>query len=185
MKATEELKNEHEGITLMLRVMQAIGEKAGRGEALDSAHLDGIIAFLTVFVDKCHHGKEEEFLFPALEAAGVARQNGPIGVLLSEHESGRKLVARLKAAWARYGGRDHSAGADLRQTIAAYVDLLQAHIAKENSVLFPMAEARLDADTDARLFESFERLERERIGAGTHEAFHTLLHDLRDAYLTA
>jgi hemerythrin-like domain-containing protein len=33
--------------------------------------------FLTVFVDKCHHGKEEEFLFPALEAAGIAREGGP------------------------------------------------------------------------------------------------------------
>lgn len=110
MKATEELKNEHEGIALMLRVMQVIGEKAGRGETLDSAHLDGIIAFLTVFVDTCHHGKEEEFLFPALEAAGVARQNGPIGVMLSEHESGRKRVARIKEAWGGYGAGDRSAG---------------------------------------------------------------------------
>jgi hemerythrin-like domain-containing protein len=185
MKATEELKNEHEGIELMLRVMQALGEKAGRGETLDSAHLDGIISFLTVFVDKCHHGKEEEFLFPALESAGVARQNGPIGVLLGEHESGRQLVAKFKAAWARYGGGDRSAGGDLQQTMMAYVDLLRAHIVKENTVLFPMADARLDADTDARLFESFERLERERIGVGTHEAFHTLLHTLRDTYLMA
>ncbi|MDD2603630.1 MAG: hemerythrin domain-containing protein [Desulfobacterales bacterium] len=185
MKATEELKQEHEGIALMLRVMQAIAEKAGRGETLESAHLDGIIEFLTVFVDTCHHGKEEEFLFPALEAAGVASQNGPIGVLLAEHESGRKLVARLKAAWGRYGGGDRSAGADLQQIAEAYVDLLHAHITKENTVLFPMADARLDADTDARLFESFEKLERERIGVGTHEAFHTLLHNLRDTYLTA
>jgi hemerythrin-like domain-containing protein len=164
--------------------MLAIGEKAGRGETLNRAHLDGIIEFLTVFVDTCHHGKEEEFLFPALEAVGVARQNGPIGVMLAEHESGRKRVARLKAAWGRYRGGDRSVGADLQQAVEAYVDLLQAHIAKENTVLFPMADARLDADTDARLFESFEKLERERIGVGTHEAFHTLLHNLRDTYLT-
>jgi hypothetical protein len=29
-----------------------------------------LLEFFTVFVDKCHHGKEEELLFPAMEQAG-------------------------------------------------------------------------------------------------------------------
>ena len=58
--------------------------------------------FLSIFVDKCHHGKEEEFLFPALEAKGVKREGGPIGVMLHEHEQGRGLVAMLRNAVADY-----------------------------------------------------------------------------------
>lgn len=60
--------------------------------------LEGIMEFLMVFVDKCHHGKEEDFLFPALEAAGVARDGGPIGVMLHEHERGRRHIADMKNA---------------------------------------------------------------------------------------
>ena len=88
MKATDELRKEHQGIELMLRVLQAVAEKFKRGERVNTEHLDGILEFLSIFVDKCHHGKEEEFLFPALEAAGVRREDGPIGVMLSEHEQG-------------------------------------------------------------------------------------------------
>jgi hemerythrin-like domain-containing protein len=146
-------------------------------------HIDGIMEFLTVFIDKCHHGKEEEFLFPALEAAGVARDGGPIGVMLSEHEQGRRLVARLRQCMADYQSGDKQAAAGIQQTVKAYVDLLNQHIAKEDTVLFPMADARLDASQDTTLFEAFERLERERIGAGKHESFHALLDQLQDTYL--
>lgn len=49
------------------------GEKIVSGKNVPAEELKGIMEFLTVFVDKCHHGKEEDFLFPALEAAGIAK----------------------------------------------------------------------------------------------------------------
>lgn len=49
MKAVEELKMEHRGIEVMLRVMNAISERLGRGEPVPAPHLDGILEFLTVF----------------------------------------------------------------------------------------------------------------------------------------
>jgi len=183
MKATDELKMEHQGIELMLRVLQAVAGKFERGEPVSSEHLRGILEFLTIFVDKCHHGKEEEFLFPALEAAGVPGNGGPIGVMLSEHEQGRKLVARLKEVAARYTSGDKAAAPGVPPIIHEYVALLTQHIAKENTVLFPMADARLDPHQDTALFEAFEKLERERIGAGKHEEFHALLERLRNEFL--
>lgn len=42
----------------------------------------------------------------------------------------------------------------------------------------------LDPSKDAGLFASFAKLEKDRIGAGKHEEFHTLLKQLRDTYLT-
>jgi hemerythrin-like domain-containing protein len=183
MKATEELKNEHRGVELMLRILTAVSERLGRGEALHIQHMEGIMEFLTIFVDKCHHGKEEEFLFPALEAAGVSREGGPIGVMLSEHEQGRQLVAQLKGFVASCQSGDQRAVAGIQRIVKDYVDLLNQHITKEETVLFPMADARLDAKQDAVLFEDFEQLERERIGAGKHEAFHALLDQLQGIYL--
>lgn len=183
MKATDELKKEHEGIELMLRVLQTVADKFKRGERVNTEHLDGIVEFLSIFVDKCHHGKEEEFLFPALEIAGVPREGGPIGVMLSEHEQGRKLVARLKDAVTGYKSGDNANAARAQLIINEYVTLLTQHIAKENTVLFPMADAKLDSNKDTELFEAFEQLERERIGVGKHDEFHALLDQLQDTYL--
>ena len=47
-------------------------------------HLDQLFEFFGVFVDRCHHGKEEALLFPALEAVGIGNNGGPIGVMLRE-----------------------------------------------------------------------------------------------------
>ena len=183
MKATDELKKEHQGIELMLRILRAIADKLGQGEHIGTEHLVGVLEFLSTFVDKCHHGKEEEFLFPALEAAGVPRDGGPIGVMLSEHEQGRQLVARLKNAVMSYTSGDKTATSAIGAVVDEYTALLTQHIEKENSVLFAMADAKLDTAKDTELFEAFERLEEERIGAGKHKEFHALLNQLEYEYL--
>lgn len=183
MKATEDLKKEHEGIKLMLRVLQAVAEQFKHGEQVNTEHLDGILEFLSIFVDKCHHGKEEEFLFPALEVAGVKREGGPIEVMLGEHEQGRKLVSKFKVAVADCKSGKNANASNIQWIINEYVTLLTQHITKENTVLFPMADAKLDSNKDTELFDAFEQLERERIGVGKHEEFHGLLDQLKDAYL--
>ncbi len=63
MRPTEELKREHEAIKLMLRILEKVSEKLESGEDVNTDHLDKILEFIQVFADKCHHGKEEDFLF--------------------------------------------------------------------------------------------------------------------------
>jgi hemerythrin-like domain-containing protein len=96
MRAIDELTQEHHGIQQMLKVLGALVLKLRNGETVDYAHLDRMMEFFTVFVDTCHHGKEEDYLFPALEIAGVPKEGGPIGVMLYEHAQGRELVARMQ-----------------------------------------------------------------------------------------
>ena len=183
MKATDELKKEHQGIELMLRILQSIAGKLGKGEQIAGEQLNGIMEFLSVFVDKCHHGKEEEFLFPVLEAAGVPRDGGPIGALMDEHEQGRRLVARLKKAVQNYTSGDMASTTELQEIVDEYVKMMLQHIEKENQGLFLIAESKLDTSKDNELFESFEQLENERIGLGKHDEFHALLNQLKHEYL--
>ncbi len=183
MKATEELRKEHQGVELMLQILQAVADRIRKGEAIPAEDFDGILSFLRVFVDRCHHGKEEEHLFPAMESAGIPRDDGPIAVMLHEHELGRGLVARLRDAVDGLQQGDRSVVPGFQAVVAEYAGLLFHHIDKENRILFPMAEARLDAAADQRLCAAFESLEEERIGMGRHEQFHALLHRLRQTYL--
>ena len=183
MKATKQLKAEHEGIKLMLGVVGNICWKIEEGQKPVVRDLEQIVEFLQVFADKCHHGKEEDILFPALIEAGMPKDSGPIAVMLAEHEQGRGFIRGLADAVRRYGAGEAAAGAAISKNARAYIALLALHIQKENEVLFPMADERLGAQKQDELLERFERLEVERIGAGKHEEFHRLLERLEKDYL--
>jgi hemerythrin-like domain-containing protein len=45
-----------------------------------------------------------------------------------------------------------------------YVALLRGHMAKENQILFVMAESLLSTDEQARLFAEFEGVDKNKIG---------------------
>lgn len=183
MKSLEELRAEHDGIKVMLNILSTIVAHAETGNDIDTNHLDQLLEFITVFVDKCHHGKEEELLFPAMTAAGIAKQGGPIGVMLSEHTEGRGFVKAMSTALARYKAGDETAIHELIENARHYINMLHVHIDKENNVLYPMAETLLSDTTDAQLMAGFETIERERIGEGKHEQFHDMLHRLKNHYL--
>ncbi len=185
MHPVEELTAEHRAVESSLRILAEIANRTEREKGIPQpGHLKELVEFFTVFVDKCHHGKEETFLFPALETKGVGREEGPIGVMLAEHVAGRAFVADIRRAVERF---EDGRGEGSRELVAAargYIDLLAKHIYKEDNVLFPMAREKLaDEDVD-RLTQGFARIEREEVGEGRHEAFHDLLERLSATYRT-
>ena len=182
MIPTAELKEEHQGILLMLRILEKIAAKLEANEKVDAEHLERIVDFFRVFVDKCHHGKEEDLLFPALEKFGIPKEGGPIGIMLMEHEQGRSYVRGMARALGKHKKGDSSALGEFAGKARDYIALLSQHIGKEDQVLFPMGEKVLPQDIQTKLSEGFEKIEVERIGEGTHEEFHKLLEKLKGIY---
>ena len=173
--ATKVLRHEHEAILKMLEVTEKVANRLERGEAVRQEVLANLQEFFRLFADQCHHGKEEDLLFPLLEQKGIPRTGGPIGVLLHEHEEGRSLIRQMgDAAEATKSGL---AGAGSRWAGAArgYVGLLRGHIEKENNVLFMMAERLLAPGEQEQLAEDFEKLEVDKMGVGTHERLHAMM----------
>jgi hemerythrin-like domain-containing protein len=183
VRSTDELRAEHEGIGVMLRVMDVICRRLTEGGEVDPADLPRIVEFLSVFADRCHHGKEEDLLFPALEGAGVPREGGPIGAMLAEHARGRELIGEMRDALSGPEAGSAGALAAFASSALAYRALLTQHIEKENAVLFSAADRLLSTSTDDELFDGFEVIERERIGVGKHEEFHALLDALAAKYV--
>lgn len=175
--AIDQLRHDHDAILLALRILGRMAEQARHGQ-LAQADAASFITFIREFADTCHHGKEEGHLFPAMIAAGLPSQGGPVAVMLHEHDEGRELVAAMERASAtEFDAAAFARAAD------AYAEQLTAHIAKENNVLFPMAERiiapeRLD-DLDAR----FNQHEEQVIGHGRHEELHQILRDLKARHL--
>ena len=180
MRPTEVLKEEHEAIKSMLEVLERICDRLEAGERVEPEHLERAIDFIKEFADKCHHGKEEDLLFPALARAGIPVEGGPIGVMLAEHETGRNYVRGMKEGIEEYreGGRTSK----FIENARGYVELLRAHIDKENTVLYPLADSYIAEEGQERLLEEFEKVE-ERIGRETHERHLGALERLKEAYL--
>lgn len=178
MSATDVLKDEHRGVERMLAIVEAAAKRLEAGKDVPSDLYLIAVDFFRGFTDGCHHAKEEDKLFPALEQHGVQRAGGPIGVMLTDHERGRAYVRAMAEAAARYSKGDPSAAAALIQNGRGYVELLRQHIAKEDGFLFPMADRVLsDAEQD-KLSQEFELVERERTGPGEHERYHHMLDEL-------
>lgn len=183
MLATEQLKEEHKVIKSMLEVLEKVCNKIESGEKINSEHLEQILEFIRTFADKCHHGKEEDLLFPAMEEAGVPREGGPIGVMLMEHEAGRNYVKKMAQAITEYKNGNEKVAKEIVENARKYIQLLREHIDKEDNVLYMIADMRLSVEKQEELLEGFERVEEEKIGIGKHEKFHRLLHRLSEIYL--
>jgi hemerythrin-like domain-containing protein len=184
MNAIQELRMEHDAVKLTLKVLDKICQEIElSGKLSDAQHVDHLLEFFTVFVDKCHHGKEEELLFPALEQIGVGRDKGPIGVMLREHQLGRECVQKMKTAFSQFKTGVAPAAVDFNRSARDYISLLNQHIDKENDVLFPMAEKQLSEAKLAELLKGFETIEVQKIGVGKHEEFHKMIDHLEGAYL--
>jgi hemerythrin-like domain-containing protein len=178
MSATNELRTEHRGIERMLAILEAAAMGLEQGERVRPDLFRQSVDFVRNFADRCHHAKEEENLFPSMEARGVPREGGPIGVMLFEHEQGRAFAGAIADVIDAYEAGDPTSARLIADNARGYVDLLRQHIAKEENVLFPMADRILSPGEQAELEERFEKIETERMGAGVHERYHELLDDL-------
>jgi hemerythrin-like domain-containing protein len=183
MNAIQQLKDEHESIKLMLKIMESISGNLEKGGDLNILQYERIIEFIKGFADKCHHGKEEELLFPALIDHGIPNEGGPIGVMLHEHQEGRNHIRELSVAFAEYKSGNKKSISNIIRSSMNYVHLLRNHIEKENNILFMMADKVLNETEQSEIYEAFEKLEVEKIGIGKHEEYHKLLKELKSSYL--
>lgn len=178
MRATDKLKDEHRAIEGMLDILERVCERIEAGEAVDREHPVRIVEFFRIFADRCHHGKEEGVLFPALEGVGVPREGGPIGVMLQEHDMGREFVRAMGEAISD----ERFDKAKFVGSARGYIDLLRQHIAKEDNILFRIAGTFLTEGTQKELLERFDEVERERIEPEKHEECLRTLSELKRIY---
>ncbi len=141
-----------------LQALSRLDDAAGalaRGEASPEvvARFDESLGFLETEV-RAHNEWEETHLFPSLEL--TMGPNGPTGCMRDEHQAlwGRyHRLEPLRLAM-RKGSASASDRAEAARIASEIVDLLRAHIEKENEVLFPMARRMLRPADFVRMREA-------------------------------
>ncbi|TRZ79025.1 MAG: cation-binding protein [Nitrosopumilales archaeon] len=139
--STTSLRRDHDLIEKVLKSMWSTIPLLQSGKTIPEPILNQVIDFSTNFTDVCHHGKEENSLFPELEKKGMSRDSGPIAVMLMEHEVTRKLGTRMEAS-----SKTYLKSGDATQLIIdmqEYINHVVQHVWKENNRLFEMAEMAL------------------------------------------
>ncbi len=171
MKATDILMEEHRVIERVLNSLETAAERLEQGLAVHPDFFIQATEFIKGFADGCHHKKEEGVLFPTMVAHGMPSQGGPIAVMLMEHEQGRAYTRTMRAAAQRLLDGETTAREELIRSVRAYIDLLRQHIAKEDGVLFPMANQVIPLEHQDQVALDFDKVEHEETGEGIHEKY--------------
>ena len=185
MNPTEILKSEHRVIEQVLNCLETIADECNEQGRLDADSAREALDFFRTFADRCHHGKEEAHLFPAMEAKGFPRDGGPTGVMLHEHETGRQHVRAMAAAVDAAASGEPAALEQFSRHAQGYIGLLREHISKEDHCLFGMASQVLNAADQEALMAKFHHVESEEMGDGTHRRYLDIANRLADRYRVA
>ncbi len=159
MKATEILMDEHRMIERVLAVLEIAAGRAGRGDPVRPGLFLEAADFIMNFADGSHHHKEEGVLFKVMVDAGVPLEGGPIAVMLSEHEQARAYTQRLREAAERWDQGEDLGRKQVAQAATSYAMLLRQHIAKEDRILFPMADQMIPPSKHSQVMADFATVE--------------------------
>jgi len=156
---THALVDEHRLILRMIALLEHNAPLTLEGSYTNwQFYLDGV-DFIRNYADRFHHAKEEDVLFAALVKNGMPRENSPVAAMLMEHEQGRAFVrgmeTAVKEAMADLPGRE----GDIVQNVLAYAALLRDHIAKEDDILYPLAERVIPESMRSEIVREYQRAE--------------------------
>lgn len=182
MRPTRVLENEHRVIELVLDCLDAMTDRCESEGRLDGESATQAIDFFRTFADRCHHAKEENQLFPMMEARGFDAGQGPTAVMRYEHVQGRNFVAAMERAVPAAAAGEKAGSTAWILAARGYSEMLREHIRKEDHCLFPMADQSLGERDMAELGRMFEEVERVHFGPGVHQRYVALADSLADRF---
>ena len=179
-RATANLENDHVYILQLTEIMERITRK----EIPNTGHIARIIEIIRNYADGIHHAKEENLLFKKLEEKGLSPYQGPVAVMLHEHTEGRNFVKGIEDNLSLYRSGRTDVLSDIYRNMLGYASLLENHIAKENNILFRMADNILSEEEQATLLQNFEKVENEAGERGKTADYVSEILQLASIYLT-
>ena len=177
--ATKNLENDHISILKLIDVMDAM-VKLPEANVLD---LEEVVELIRKFADGLHHAKEETLLFPLMAEKGFSMEQGPVAVMLMDHEQGRAFVRGMAENIQLYKTGQLSALNSIYKNMAGYSDLLINHISKENNILFRMADNAFSSQDQNSLLTRFSVIDSGSENEPSGEVYVKRIESLANQYL--
>jgi hemerythrin-like domain-containing protein len=182
MNPRDALREEHGATMKMLAALQRfIAEVVDLKEG-DTKDLKALIEFFEIYVDRYHHGKEEQVLFPALAHTRTAGIDSLIGSLMEDHREARTSMEQIKSNAVTLYSCSEADRYEFRERAEGYVNLVRRHIRKENSELLPLIEERLSETERLQMAGQFHDVEKATLGSSGLEIFLVSVRRLSQKY---
>lgn len=149
----------HRRIEQFLNILATVAERVA-GRSLTGEEAAAVQAALQYFRTGgvCHTADEESSLFPRLRAGADSGSRSKLDALEADHETAAELheaAERLYSEWMQSGALGSEREGELRAAMERLKGLYQAHIAVEESVVFPQAAKVLNRATIASIGQEF------------------------------
>lgn len=183
MDGIELMVFEHTIIKRVLRVVQNMAYKVLKGGEIDFDDFDMVIDFIRNYADSHHHAKEEKFLFNKMEEeiGAVATKLIKHGMLV-EHDLGRLFIQDLVTALDKVKMGNDFEKINVIANAVGYVNLLDRHIDKEDSVVYEFAKKNLSAETLIMINQECELQEADSADSGLQSRYYEIVDELVAKY---
>ena len=153
MDALTIISQEHSNLWRLATALDQVASDMQAGAPLESAFFNAALDYITQFVDRMHHPKEDDFLFRLLrlrsaEAADV------LDALEADHRQGPDNLVQLRAKLTATA-QGQLPSAELAVAIQRYTDGLKGHIKSEEKHVLPLARKVLLPQDWAEIDKAF------------------------------
>jgi hemerythrin-like domain-containing protein len=137
----ETIQREHRALRQVLELLQhLLGSIAEQHSAPDFELLSVALYYIDEFPTRCHHPKEERYLFEAVRKH-VPEHAPLLNRLQAEHLLDTRMLRDLHSALVRYQAGAPDGLQLLRARLDIYVAMLQEHVCKEEELLLEIRHA--------------------------------------------
>jgi hemerythrin-like domain-containing protein len=178
MESVEILKREHRAVLLVAKAARRDLDGADGTDPMPEHELERLLDFFRYFTNSCHDPKEEDLFFTALHRRGLSWEDAPLRELVREHEEMRDILDSASDWLPLVRAGDPAAMVSLAHDLRVYLELLEKHIATEETSVFPLAQARLTARDLEELSDAFAAIACEELEEGVHAYYTDLAQEL-------
>jgi hemerythrin-like domain-containing protein len=149
---------------LIERMIWLLTNESGRvkGKGMpDADFLVSAVDFMRNYVDRCHHGKEEDIYFKELAAKPLSSEHQKtMRELFAEHEIARDITDQLDEARRNFCGGDYGAVTAITGAIDRLIELYSCHIEKEDKHFFLPSMEYLTVEEKMRMLKGFDEFDK-------------------------
>ena len=143
MKSLSIIKREHRNLNAILFTLERLVLEIGEhNKTVDFVIMHGIIYYLDSFLDRFHHPKETDYLFPAIKTH-CPDAKPVLDLLGQQHAQGEQLLVNLLKTLSAYEFLGPAGFIPFRNAANEYVEFERQHAYKEEREVLPLAEQHL------------------------------------------
>jgi len=149
---------EHRLIEQLIAILDDHVKKVTDANQIDLSLIDRGVEFLRRYADRCHHGKEEDILFQALQEKELnSTHKNILDELVHEHSLAREAVGNLALASEKAAAGDANAYTDIVKMVEKIAALYPPHIEKEDKHFFiPVMDYFSKSEQDEMMLKFLE-----------------------------